>query len=131
MKTPQLNRRQVLRGIGGFTLALPLLPSLLTPSEAKAQAAAPAKRFIQFCTDHGGVWGSNMFPADPSAQTQEYAGRTIRRGPLSLEVASGRARLSWPQRAHVMTSTPISTRKAAGGASRSHESQRYLMTAPG
>lgn len=94
MKTPMLNRRQVLRGVGGFTLALPLLPSLLTPSEARAQAAAPPKRFIQFCTDHGGVWGANMFPADPSAQTREYAGRTIRRGPLSLVVESGRARLS-------------------------------------
>ncbi len=94
MKTPTLNRRQVLRGLGGFTLALPLLPSLLTPSEARAQAAAPPRRFIQFCTDHGGVWGANMFPADPSAQTREYAGRTIRRGPLSLTVESGRARLS-------------------------------------
>jgi hypothetical protein len=94
MKKPTLNRRQVLRGLGGFTLALPLLPSLLTPSEARAQAAAPPKRFIQFCTDHGGVWGVNMFPPDPSEQTQQYAGRTIRRGPLSLEVQSGRARLS-------------------------------------
>ena len=32
----KVTRRHVLRGIGGFTLALPFLPSLLSSSEAKA-----------------------------------------------------------------------------------------------
>lgn len=84
-----MNRRSFLKGLG----ALPLLPSLLSRS-ALAQVVQP-KFFIQFCTDHGGIWTSNMFPAtSASAQTQTYGGRTIRRAPLALNVANGVASLS-------------------------------------
>ena len=41
---------------------------------------------------HGGIWGSNMFPADdPGAQTQTFAGHAVRRSPLALAVSGGTA----------------------------------------
>ena len=51
-----MNRRQFLRGAGGFALAVPLLPSLL-PREARASdGIAGPKRFISLSSHHGGVW---------------------------------------------------------------------------
>jgi hypothetical protein len=92
----KVTRRQVLRGAGGFTLALPFLPSLLEPRDASAAAASAPKRFIQFCTDHGGIWGPNMYPADATlTDSMAYAGRTVRRGKLAAQaVAGGAAELS-------------------------------------
>lgn len=88
-----MNRRRFLKGLGGASLALPTLPSLLSRS-AFAQTVAP-KYFIHFCTDHGGIWAANMFPAAAAgAQTQLFAGRTVRRAPLALAVSGGVARLS-------------------------------------
>ncbi len=91
------SRRQVLRGAAGFTLALPFLPSLL-PREATAgggPAGGRPRRFIALCTEHGGIWNSNMFPGD-SALTDSiaYAGHTIQRGDLSATVEGDQARLS-------------------------------------
>jgi hypothetical protein len=91
------SRRQFLRGAGGFTLALPFLPSLVDPREARSAAAgAPIKRFIQFCTQHGGIWGANMYPGDQTlTDSMSYAGRTVKRGKLVPQpVAGGRAQLS-------------------------------------
>jgi len=48
----QLSRRQVLYGLGGFSVALPFLPSLLLSSEAKAATGIP-KRFVALCTFDG------------------------------------------------------------------------------
>lgn len=90
----KFSRRQVLRGAGGFTLALPFLPSLLTRSEAQGMPTAP-KRFIAMRTDHGGVAPANMFPADGLLTVnQDYAGHTIRRGALTLGSSSATATLS-------------------------------------
>src|SRR5450432_607658 len=76
-------RRQFLRGAGGIALAIPLLRSLLDPRDARADAGVPAKRFVQFTTYHGGVWGTNMYPADAAlTDSMSYAGRTVKRGPL-------------------------------------------------
>lgn len=71
-------RRFVLRGMGA-TLALPLLPSLLTSREARAQTATNRRNFVMYGTDHGGAWANNMFPARPATgvTTIDYAGRRV------------------------------------------------------
>lgn len=89
-----MNRRQFLRGFGGFALALPFMPSLLHPSQARA-AVPGMRRFVQFCTEHGGIWGSNMYPAESTlTDALDYAGRTVRRGNLALRTEGERASLS-------------------------------------
>ncbi len=89
-----LNRRQFLRGAGGFTLALPFLPSLL-PRSASAQDTVFPKRFVAMATHHGGIWNQNMYP-DLSTLTESTAisGQTVRGGALQLETAAGKASLS-------------------------------------
>jgi len=88
-------RRQFLVGAGGFTLALPLLPSLLTP-KARAQAARPGARFVAMATPHGGAWPANLHPPDDTVVEEiEYRpGHKIRRGRLATRVESGKASLS-------------------------------------
>lgn len=90
------SRRQVLRGAAGFTLALPLLPSLLPRSAGAGGELPPGRRrFIALCTEHGGIWGANMFPgAAATPDSQAYAGHTIRRGDLSATVQDDVARIS-------------------------------------
>lgn len=89
-----MSRRQILRGACGFTLALPFLSSLVRPS--RAEAAVPGmRRYVQFCSSHGGIWGSNMYPADGTlTQSMTYAGRTVRRGALALQTQGSDAMLS-------------------------------------
>lgn len=90
-----LSRRQILRGIGGFTLALPFLESIAAPRTAAAGPPAAPKRFIQMCTQHGGIWGSNMYPADATlTQTMSYGGHTVKQGALSLSQSGSDASLS-------------------------------------
>lgn len=103
----QLSRRQVLRGAAGFTLALPFLPSLL-PRQASAGGAGPGRRrFVALCTEHGGVWGANMFPADTAlTDDQAYADRTVRRGDLLAGTQSDDAVLSPVLRAPSSALTP-------------------------
>ena len=56
------NRRQFLQGVGGFTLALPFLPSLVEKAHAQA-AFTPAPRMVMMATQHGAAYQENMFPA--------------------------------------------------------------------
>ena len=95
MKNFKATRRQVLRGAGGFTLALPWLPSLL-PRGADARSNPLAQpRFIAICTDHGAIWERHMHPADDTlTETQNYAGRQIRRGDLVHAEMGGVGHLS-------------------------------------
>jgi hypothetical protein len=87
-------RRQFLRGVGGFSLALPFLPSIVDPREAKS-ATAPVKRFVAFATTHGAIWGANMYPADSTlTDSMTYAGRTIKRGKLAATTNAGTTQLS-------------------------------------
>jgi hypothetical protein len=90
-----VSRRFVLKGLGA-TVALPVLPSLLTASEARAQAATPLPCFASFSTNHGGAWAANMFPTAPSAGVQQmtYAGRGAKRFPLAATRANGVATVS-------------------------------------
>lgn len=101
------SRRQVLCGAAGFTLALPLLPSLL-PRHATAGGTGPGRRrFVALATEHGGVWGANMFPGDAAlTDTQAYAGRTIRRGDLVASAQGDDAALSPVLRAPSTALTP-------------------------
>jgi hypothetical protein len=104
---PRATRRQFLRGAGGFSLALPFLPSLLDPREARAAAAVPKKRFVQMCTQHGAIWGANMYPdAATLTDSMVYAGRTVKRGKLALQAAAGNAQLSAVLRGPSTSLTP-------------------------
>jgi hypothetical protein len=62
---PVMTRRAILRGAAAC-VALPTLESLLTPSEARAQAASPALRFMCWHIPCG-VWGPSWFPTDTGA----------------------------------------------------------------
>lgn len=89
-----VSRRAILMGAGGFTLALPFLASL-QPRSASARPLTPARRFVAIVSGHGGVWESNFFPADAMAtESADYAGHTIRRGPLVRSEQDGVASLS-------------------------------------
>jgi hypothetical protein len=90
----QRERRHFLCGLGGTLLALPILPSLLTPGEARAQAALP-KSFVHFRTPHGAIFGSSMWPADSAlTDTRFYAAHDVRRGDLSAAVDGSNAVIS-------------------------------------
>jgi hypothetical protein len=88
-------RRTFLRGAGGFTLALPLLPSLMPRGAgAKGNWTIPP-RFVSICTQHGAVWEDFMHPGEDSlTESMNYAGHQIRRGDLSLSVEGDRASFS-------------------------------------
>lgn len=62
-----ISRRQMLRGAGGLTLALPVLPSLL-PREAEA-AVASKPRVVLFHQPQGGYW-LHLNPPDSFATEQ-------------------------------------------------------------
>jgi len=81
-----------LRGVGGATLALPFLPSLLRDAEA---AAPSDKFFVGISTSHGGAGYDYMNP-DAALLTERanYAGYEIRRGALVPTVSGTRASLS-------------------------------------
>src|SRR5438552_6771907 len=80
-----ISRRQMLRGIGGATLALPILPSLLCRT---AYGADPVftrpPRLYWVTTEHGGAFESSMFPSTSllTASQALYAGHTVRSGAL-------------------------------------------------
>lgn len=91
----QIERRFFLRGLGGTLLALPLLPSLLSPRQARAEAAHAPRCFVHFRTPHGAVFGANMWPGDDVlTERMFYADHDIRRGPLTASVAGGNAVIS-------------------------------------
>lgn len=95
MRDPLLNRRQLLRGLGGLSLALPLLPSLLPRRAFADELTDNAPRFVAMATHHGGIWSSNMYPAfETLTRSQTYAGHTIRAGDLRRRVEGERALLS-------------------------------------
>jgi hypothetical protein len=88
------SRRQFLVGTGGFTLALPFLPSLFA-STAEAQAYSAKPRFVGVATHHGAAWGKNMFPAESMLTTkaQLYSDHEIKSGTLKAAVNGSNASL--------------------------------------
>jgi hypothetical protein len=106
-KGSMLSRRMILRGVGGFALALPFLPSL-AEREALAKGATGKPRLFWFGTDHGGAYDSNMFPSDSLLNTTATAvpGHTVHAGPLAATVNNGVATLSPILSASSSTLTP-------------------------
>ena len=90
-----VSRRQLLLGSGGFSLALPFLPSVL-PRSARAGVPRGGERFfVGLASHHGGVWAPNMYPDERNLSSAgRYAGRQIRSGPLSGSMSGGQRRLS-------------------------------------
>ncbi len=89
------NRRQFLRGAGGFVLALPLLPSLL-PRSAQAQAYKVEPRFVGIASPHGAVTGQNFYPSESllKEKLSLYADHPVRRGALSATQSGSQTVLS-------------------------------------
>lgn len=56
-----ITRRNFMRGLGGYTLALPLLPSLL-PNQAEAAFGTPAKKIIMIISRQG-IFPDVYFPS--------------------------------------------------------------------
>jgi hypothetical protein len=105
--TLKIDRRLFLRGAGGALLALPILPSLLTPREAKAEAAAANKCFVHMRTPHGAITTANMWPGDAALTDTMSYGHDIRHGKLAATVnASGDAVISPVLTAKSTTLTP-------------------------
>ncbi len=86
------SRRAVLKGLGAG-LTLPWLEGLAGRA-AHAQAASGPRYYVHFCTEHGGIWPSNMYPAAAAPQTTTYAGRTIRRQALTAQQSGSSAVVS-------------------------------------
>lgn len=93
-KIGNLGRRHFLIGAGGFTLALPVLPSLLS-NDARAQAHQQ-KRFVAIASTHGGVPASDMFPTDATgdATLELFPGHVAHHGALTRTVNGSDASLS-------------------------------------
>lgn len=63
-KNTKLTRRQVLLGVGGATLALPILPSLMTKTAFGQDPTSPsAPRLFWLTSDHGAAFETSMFPS--------------------------------------------------------------------
>src|SRR5215510_1007657 len=81
-----ISRRQMLRGIGGATLALPVLPSLLCKT---AYAADPVftrpPRLWWVTTEHGGAFEASMFPSTSllTNSLAMYSDHTVKSGTLA------------------------------------------------
>ncbi len=62
MKYRPLSRRHLLQGAGGFALALPFMPSLM--SQAHAQSIPKPKFLVLMAHGHGGVSAENTYPVN-------------------------------------------------------------------
>lgn len=97
MKRIVVSRRQVLRGAGGFSLALPFLPSLV-PVRAYAATAVIARqpRLVAFASSHGGVREGSMYPTETwlDKSKELYPGHVIRWGQLQPSVVGSNTVLS-------------------------------------
>lgn len=105
MTSNRFSRRNMLRGAGGFALAIPVLHSL-QPKTAKAGLADPPKRFVALRTGHGGCWESAFFPTAELTESTSYAGHSIRRGDLQYTDDGTTGQLSQVLRASSAGLTP-------------------------
>src|SRR5947207_14736442 len=92
-----ISRRQMLRGIGGATLALPVLPSLLCKT---AYGADPGftrpPRLWWVTTEHGGAFEASMFPSASLLTNSQalYSDHTVRSGALAATTSGANTVLS-------------------------------------
>lgn len=88
-KNTKLTRRQVLLGVGGATLALPILPSLMTKTAYGQDPAIPvSKRLFWLTSDHGAAYETYMFPdtSGLSATGNVFSDHTYKAGALQSAV---------------------------------------------
>src|SRR6187401_2583585 len=80
-----ISRRQMLLGLAGTAVALPVLPSLLTRT---AYAADPVftrpPRLFWVTTEHGGAFEASMFPSTSLLTNSQalYSDHTVKSGAL-------------------------------------------------
>jgi hypothetical protein len=92
-----LTRRQFLVGAAGFSLALPVLPSLLVSTAYGADPQFVRRpRLYWLTTNHGAAFESNFFPSDATLDQSQalFADHNVRAGTLRATVDHGRAVLS-------------------------------------
>lgn len=92
-----VTRRQFLVGAGGATLALPVLPSLLTETAYGADPTFTRRpRLFVLATDHGGAFESSMFPSASllTEQGSIFSDHSFRYGTLSGSVSGSTRSLS-------------------------------------
>jgi hypothetical protein len=89
MTLSRQNRRQFLLGAGGFSLALPFMPSLLSRAEAQTPYVH-RQRFVNVATGHGAIARESMFPA-ASTPFDIFADHQGRQSPLVRRVEGERA----------------------------------------
>lgn len=109
MKKTIIARRQVLRGLGGVTVGLPFLPSLVPVKAYAAEVTFPrVRRFVAITTEHGGIAWPNMFPGNGAlTETQElFPGFIARSGALKPTLEGTDAVLSPVLRAPASLLTP-------------------------
>src|SRR6187401_35339 len=81
-----ISRRQMLLGLAGTAVALPVLPSLLTRTAYGADPVfARPPRLYWVTTDHGGAFEASMFPSTSLLTTSQalYSDHTVRSGALA------------------------------------------------
>lgn len=96
-RTIALTRRQFLLGASGFSLALPVLPSLLVSTAYGADPQFVRRpRLYWLTTNHGAAFESNFFPSAESLDESRvlFSDHEVRRGSLRAKLDSGRAALS-------------------------------------
>ncbi|MDP1829927.1 MAG: inositol monophosphatase family protein [Archangium sp.] len=69
MKFHRLSRRHFLQGLGGASLALPLLPSLMNRAEAQGMTAP--RFFVSTWVGHGGISEENAYPIDSTVSLSD------------------------------------------------------------
>jgi Protein of unknown function (DUF1552) len=97
MKTIVSNRRLFLRGVGGATLAIPFLPSLVAPRRSWGETViGPNNRaFVAVCSQHGNVTTDNMYPMKSATEKRDiFPGHTITHGALSPTISGSETVLS-------------------------------------
>ena len=91
-----VTRRQVLLGLGGATLALPILPSLIGRAYAADPVFTRRPRLFWLTTDHGGAFEASMFPSTSllTERSQLFADHPIAAGALRRTVDGSNAQVS-------------------------------------
>jgi len=96
-KVIDISRRQMLVGLGGATLALPVLSSLLTKTAyGQDPTFVRRPRLFWLTTDHGGAYDTSMFP-DTSMLTEKsdlFSDHEIAAGKLTSTVEGSVRRVS-------------------------------------
>ncbi len=78
MKLNKMNRRHFLQGVGGATLGLPFLPSLMSKSMAAELLINAPKNFVHMATMHGAIRTDDFYPTrDLGNQVQIYSANEL------------------------------------------------------